>query len=150
MVNKHLIKQYGPYTAGVNHISNNTSVRMKGRIQKGRPSGGAPASPTSSSLTRMLTSTNNNMQSNIIKGKAEQLDEQLLEQNTGEVNYQNTGLRKSEEDQNKDVNVHIDNVDTEVAEIVTSNSAVEISQRKRNNESCHNVGKQDEILNREE
>ena len=80
MVNKHLIKQYGPYTGGVSHIiSNGTSVRMKGRIQKGRPSGAAPASPTSSSLTRMLTSTNNNMQSNIIKGKAEQLDEQLLE-----------------------------------------------------------------------
>ena len=95
------------------------------------------------------------MQSNIVKGKAEQLDEQLVQVNTGEVIFQNTGL-KTDEDQNKDVKheVNIDNVDKsvdcEVAEIVTSNSAVGLSQRKRNNESCHNVGKQDEILNREE
>ena len=54
VVNKHLIKQqFGPYTHG-------SGVKMKGRIQKGRPSGGGAASP-SSSLTRMLTSTNNHM-----------------------------------------------------------------------------------------
>ena len=40
----------------------------------------------------MLTSTNNNMHSHIVQKKTEQLDEQLLQANSGEVNYQNTGL----------------------------------------------------------
>ena len=53
VVNKQLMKQYGPYTHG-------SGVKMKGRIQKKRQSGGGAASP-SSSLTRMLTSTNNHM-----------------------------------------------------------------------------------------
>ena len=64
-------------------------------------------------------------------------------------------MTAAEEDPKKDVDVDIDNVDrsvdNEVAEIVTSNSAVNVSsQRVRNNGSLQNVGKQDEILNQEQ